>query len=107
MDIAPRQRQPIILLHPADDRQIRHAVANQGIRHSVADFQGIAPSRRHTGNGRLEMLAAWASGLLHANFGHNPGTAMESCNVSNTSCDHRFAFALCPTLRTGVMLELD
>jgi hypothetical protein len=27
--------------------------------------------------------------------------------VSNTSCDHMFAFALCPTLRTGVMLGLD
>jgi len=32
---------------------------------------------------------------------------MESCNVSNTSCDHMLAFSLCPTLRTGVMRGLD
>jgi len=107
MDIAQRQRQQIILLHPADDRQVWHAVANQGIRHSVADFQGIATSIWHTGNGGLEKLAALASGLLHADVGDNPGTAMESGNVSNTSCYHMLTFSLCPTLRTGVMLRLD
>jgi hypothetical protein len=82
-------------------------VAHQGMRHRVAAFPGIAPSIRHPGNGGLAILAACASGLLDANVGHNPGTAMKSCNVRNTSCDHMLAFALCPTLRTGGMLGLD
>jgi hypothetical protein len=62
---------------------------------------------RHTVNRRLEILAAFASGLIHAHLDDYPGAAMQSRYVSNTSRDHVLVFTLLATLRTGVMLRFD
>ena len=107
MDIAYRDLQVVVLLHPADHRLIRQAIANHSIGDGVTHFPGRAPARRHTGNGRLEILAAGTAGLIHANFGDNPGTAMEGRNVRNASCHHALPFALRPALWTGIILGLD
>src|SRR4030095_1742380 len=106
MDIAYRDLQVVLLLHPAAHRLIRHAIANHRIGDGVTHFPGIAPARRHTGNGRLEILAACTAGLIHAHFGDNPGTAIEGRNVRNASCHHALPFALRPALWTGIILGL-
>src|SRR5215510_12130594 len=107
MDIAQRQLQVVILLHPTNDRPVRHAVANQGIGHRVSHFQGIPPAPRYTRNRSLKILATGTAGLVDANVSDDPAAAIESRNVSNTSRDHVLAFPFLATLRTGVMLGLE
>src|SRR5262245_11597308 len=107
MEITQRQLQVVILLHPAHDRQRRHAVAYQGIGHGVSHFPGIPPAGRYAWNRCLEILATGTSGLVDPNIGDNPGATVESPNVSNTSRDHVLAFAFFTTLRTGVLFGLD
>src|SRR5678816_672840 len=68
---------------------------------------GIATAIRHTGNGRLEILAACTAGLIHAHVGDDPGAAPQSRNMSNASREHVLTVALLATLRTGVMLGFD
>jgi len=106
MDIAYRDLQVVILLQPAEHRLLRQAIAPHRMGDGVTHCPGIAPPRRHTGNGRLAILAAGTASLRHATFGDNPGTAMEGCNVSNASCQHALPFALRPALWTGIIRGL-
>src|SRR5215475_80266 len=106
-DIAYRDLQVGSLLHPADHRLIRHAIANHSLGDGVTHFPGIAPPRRPTSNGRLAILAAGTASLRHAHFGDNPRTAMEGCNVSKASCHHARPCALRPARWTGIILGRD
>src|SRR4029450_7629693 len=107
MDIAQRQRQQILLLHPAHDRQIRHAITNQRVGHGVTDFQGIAPSGWHTWNRGLGILATVPTSLVDTNLSDDPGMAMQRRSVCYTPCVDALAFAFRLALRTGVIHRLD
>jgi hypothetical protein len=96
-----------ILLPPADPRLLRHAIAHHSLGDGVTHFPGIAPPRRHSGPGRLAILAACTAGLRPANCGDTPGTAMEGRNVRHASGHHARPFALRPALWPGIILGLD
>jgi hypothetical protein len=107
MNIAQRQGQPVVFLHAAHDRQVRHAVTNQSVGDGVTDLQGIAPSGRHTWNGGLAILATVTAGLVDTDLSDNPGAAMQRRNVRNTLCADTLAFAFRFALRTRVIHGRD
>jgi hypothetical protein len=107
VEIAQRYWQTVLFEHPLTDEFVRHAITNEGIGNGVSHLIGIATSGRHVWKLGLKIETALTPGLVDADLGHNPTTAIEHGDMANGARRGPLALAFEATLWTRVKVGCD